>query len=215
MKTYHPEQAKNAFDLYDWRTHIGHGCLNETPDWWWTQPRTHRQIIYRAFGKWDVRVLANAAEPDLMSYLVTHPVFGWRLLVSFPPDRNGWLTTRNPATPPAKVQHPGVRADMILHRRAFVRAAFTDSCTGSKSLYDLLLVQSLVTTVNKAPLPESLVPALLDVWLDENIKSGPDTDAVRTMVALGGLTMLDRFLPVPAVESSSTACVGLLAGASA
>lgn len=200
--------------LHTWKDPIGHGCLNETPDWWWTKPRTHRQIIRRAFGEWDVRLL-TIDEPDLMSYLITHPVFGWRLLVSFPPDPDGWLTTRNPAAQPTKIEDPTVRAETVQRRRAFVRAAITDSCTGGQSLYDLLLLQHLAAeTVDKTPLPESLTPVLVDVWLDENGKTGPDADAVRTMIALGGMTMLERFVPDPCVESASTACDGLRASAS-
>lgn len=213
MKVYYPERAKNKFDLHTWKNPIGRDCLNETPDWWWTKPRTHRQILFRAFGKWDVRLLANAAEPALTSYLLTHPIFGWRLLVSFPPDPDGWLTTRNPAHPPAKIENKTARAAEVLRRRAFVRASFEASCTGAKSLYELLIVQNLVATMNKTPLPESLTPALVDVWLDENGKTGPDAAAARTMVALGGLTMLERFMPAPAVESTATTRDGLRADA--
>lgn len=173
--------------------------MQETPEEWFYLPRSAQEGFAQVFGDdWRIDFLPSTEDGDGFA-LLTHWRTGGRLLSRLPGEANGWCG--DPGMPMGEdlSEEPRrQRARLAEVRRAWLRGRAFDAVDTPDLRAMIAAVGVRPDQFRPAP-GESLEQAwllcggLIEVWLAEHGYTGARAAAVRTMLSLGGLSVLDAY----------------------
>lgn len=185
-----------------WRS-IGPDNVNDQYLSWFYEPRSISEALMMAFGtQWRVDALPSTSIGCRMTFLLTDREFGWRLLTNVRPRGQGWCTDIDIARGALSPEHPERNTALAGIRRDWLSAevAITTGFTTLKEALSNRERRTAMTSIGPEEMAYARVvrDALIEVWLAEQGYTGADAQAVRTMIALGGLSALNSYDRTPA-----------------
>lgn len=164
---------------------------------WFYAPRSLTEAVVMAFGDWwriDVLPAVNASE---VAFLITDRRFGWRLITRLQPRGQGWCTDVDEPRGAFSVDNSERNAAVARIRQEWLSVEVCNTL-GFASLREVIgktfrRAAQPTLSIEEAARTRAQAYALVEVWLAEQGYAGVDAAAVRTMLALGGLTALDAY----------------------